>query len=180
MVGMLDVVWHQWAMPYTKRTSRKSSGDGGATWRKLPTRLLLARGAQGYSQADLSRESGVADSLLSRIENEERPSLAAETLFRLATALQVRPEWLWRGTGPMMADGSDDMTSHEVLAEAVEKAHGRFHSSVIATANVFARGGERHTVDGWLTRLDEIQGALRSLLPVEGPKRGRPSRRSRS
>lgn len=165
-------------MPYYKRTSRKSSDKVTATWRKLPTRLLLARGSRGYSQADLARRSGVADSLLSRIENEERPSLAAETLFRLATALDVRPEWLWRGTGPMLADGSDDMTAHEALADAVEKVRGRFHASVIATADVFARGGERHDVEGWVTRLEEIQRALAPLLPIEKPRRGRPSRRS--
>jgi transcriptional regulator with XRE-family HTH domain len=165
-------------MPYYKRTSRKSSEKANATWRKLPTRLLLARGSRGYSQADLARHSGVAGSLLSRIENEERPSLAAETLFRLASALGVRPEWLWRGTGPMLADGSDDISSHEMLAQAVEQSRGRFHASVIATADVFARGGERHTAEGWITRLEEIQQALAPLLPVEGPRRGRPPRRS--
>lgn len=76
-----------------------------------------------------------------------------------------------------MADGSDDRASHEVLAEAGEKSRGRFHHSVVATANVFAMGGEQHTVEGWVTRLEEIQVALQPLLPREGPKRGRPPRR---
>jgi hypothetical protein len=32
-------------------------------------------------------------------------------------------------------------------------------------ANTFARNGERHTVDGWIARLEEVTEKLSPLLP---------------
>jgi transcriptional regulator with XRE-family HTH domain len=147
-------------MPYLKQRGRNST-DG--SWRGLPERLERARSARGLSQADLSRRSGVAKSLLSRIESQERPSLAAETLLRLSAALGVRPEWLWHGTGVMDAGG--ELTEHEKLAQAIEQSGRAFHRTVVAVANAFATEGERHMIDGWLDRLREIEKRLEPLLP---------------
>jgi transcriptional regulator with XRE-family HTH domain len=154
-------------MPYLKKVRSRSSaaqGGSGIAWRELPKRVEEARVARGLTQAELSRRSGVSRPLLSRIESEGRPSLAAETLLRLSAALGVRPEWLWCGTG--MMDAAGQVVEQEVLAEAVKRSTGAYELPVIAAANAFAAGGERHTVDGWLARLDEIQAMLGPLLPA--------------
>jgi transcriptional regulator with XRE-family HTH domain len=125
--------------------------------------LEQVRKARTLSQADLSRRSGVAKSLLSRLESDLRPSLAAETLLRLSSALGVRPEWLWRGEGPM--DATERNADWEQFTAALEGKASNYPAPVIAVANSLALGGERHTTQGWIARLDEIQSILAPILP---------------
>jgi hypothetical protein len=69
----------------------------------------------------------------------------------------------------------EDTSANDALAEAVRRARGKFHVCVVATANALADLGERHPIDGWLRRLDEIQGVLEPHLPaIELTRRGRP------
>jgi transcriptional regulator with XRE-family HTH domain len=150
-------------VPYLKKRKAKfeSIADGG--WREMPARLEKLRSARALSQADLSRKSGVAKSLLSRLESVERPSMAAETLLRLAAALDVRPEWLWRGEGPM--DAAEHSAERKQFTAVLEGKADKYHAAVIAVATTLAAGGERHTTAGWIARLDEIQSMLAPILP---------------
>lgn len=150
-------------MPYLKKRKGKFASIADGAWRELPVRLEAARRARALSQADLSRLSGVARSLLSRLESTQRPSLAAETLLRLSAALGVRAEWLWRGEGPM--DAVEHDTDRRQFLAAVEGRADKYPASVIAVATTFVNAGERHTTAGWLARLDEIHSILAPLLP---------------
>ena len=129
----------------------------------MPVRLEKMRRARALSQAELSRKSGVAKSLLSRLESTERPSMAAETLLRLAAALEVRPEWLWRGEGPM--DVAEQSAERRQFMAVLEGKADKYHASVLAVATTLSSGGERHTSAGWIARLDEIQSILAPILP---------------
>jgi transcriptional regulator with XRE-family HTH domain len=150
-------------MPYLKKRKAKFASIADGAWRELPVRLEAARRARALSQADLSRKSNVARSLLSRLESTERPSLAAETLLRLSDALGVRPHWLWKGTGPMnMAE--DDPELRE-FAATLDGVAAKYSASALAVAKTFATAGERHTPSGWIARLDEIESILAPILP---------------
>jgi transcriptional regulator with XRE-family HTH domain len=142
----------------------------GEAWRGFPARLRQARTKHGLSLRELARRSGVAQSLLSRLENDVRPWVAAETLLRLCETLRLRPEWLWNGEDPRDAGGgiATDATldaSAAGIDVAVSQASCAYHPSALAVARTFAARGERHTTAGWLARLDEIQGLLAPLLP---------------
>jgi len=144
----------------------------GDAWRSFPERLARARAASGLSRVELARRSGVATSLLSRLENYPRPWVAAETLLRLSQTLSVRPHWLWFGVGPQSVEELRclenepvlDATVTEILGQAISQAPRPYHAMTVATARTFAVRGERHTAAGWRARLDEIQGVLAPLV----------------
>ena len=127
------------------------------------------------SRGDLAVEAGVTESLLCRLETYARGSTEAETVFRLATALTVRPEWLWKGTEPKELAPAEkrlaelrrrlEKVDDKELEDAIVKSRRRHHPAIIGVANTFAANGERHTVDGWIARLDEIAEKLAPLLP---------------
>ena len=139
-------------------------------------RLASIRNARGLSRGDLASKAEVTESLLCRLETYPRGSTEAETIFRLATALDVRPEWLWRGIEPREISAGEkrlaelrrnfEKVTDEQLAQGLKKASHRYHHSIVAVAETFARNGERHTADGWIARLDEISEKLSPLLPV--------------
>jgi transcriptional regulator with XRE-family HTH domain len=63
-------------------------------------RLKESRGRRALRQVDLARLTGVGLATIRRIEQTDfEPRLA--TARRLATALDVRVEWMVFGTGPM-------------------------------------------------------------------------------
>lgn len=138
-------------------------------------RLVKSREERGLSRAALAEAANVTESLLCRLETYERTSTEAETIFRLANALHVRPEWLWRGVEPREVTAGEkklaelrrnyEKVQDEDLAEALRRARRRYHPSIVAVADAFARNGERHTPDGWIARLDEVAESLARLLP---------------
>ena len=66
-----------------------------AVYREFATMdLRKFRIDRGFSQADLSRRSGVDPSIISRLENRRRHRANYETTIRLARALAIRPEVL--------------------------------------------------------------------------------------
>lgn len=64
------------------------------------TRLTKARMAVPLSQTDLGKEAHIAPTQISRYESG-RAVPRGYVLGKLALALNVRPEWLARGEGPM-------------------------------------------------------------------------------
>jgi ribosome-binding protein aMBF1 (putative translation factor) len=65
---------------------------------KLGERLFEARDRAGFTLRELGERSGVSWSSISAIE-KGRQSATAETVERLAIALNVRPAWLAFGEG---------------------------------------------------------------------------------
>ncbi len=65
---------------------------------KLGERLFEARDRAGFTLRELGQRSGVSWSSISAIE-KGRQSATAETVERLAIALNVRPAWLAFGEG---------------------------------------------------------------------------------
>ncbi|MEO8797675.1 MAG: helix-turn-helix transcriptional regulator [Polyangiaceae bacterium] len=140
-------------------------------------RLARTRALRGLLLTDLATQSGVDKGQLSRLENglQSRPS--AEAVFNLSEALEVRPEWLWRGIEPMEADAAEkrlrELRQHleqqdvddEVLRSALKKVSGRFHATVFAVAKTLSLSGERHTLEGWLARFSEIEKQVKPILP---------------
>lgn len=126
-------------------------------------------------RADLAVKAAVTESLLCRLETYPRNATEAETVFRLARALEVRPEWLWWGNEPRELDASErrlaeirkrmEDVADEQLAEALKKPRRKYHPGIVAVAMTFARNGERHTAEGWIARLEEIAAKLSPLLP---------------
>jgi transcriptional regulator with XRE-family HTH domain len=158
-----------------RTAKKKKPADIAPVVQGFGGRLAEARLHGGMSQADLALASGVGTSVLSRLERETRRSTEAETLLKLSTALNVRPEWLWRGEEPMVADAARaEWKKHSAPLEDVEDANLRlaiaksrkaFHRSVLAVAVALSRDGERHSVNGWRARLEEIRDALAPILP---------------
>ncbi len=60
----------------------------------LTLRLRHFRERAGLSQAELARQSGIAQSTISRIEAGLRRDVGLETIKKLARALQVSPRSL--------------------------------------------------------------------------------------
>lgn len=155
--------------PRTKKRSQSLAGT-------FCERLVKMRNLRGLSQSDLAIRAGISKSVLSRLESFVRDSTEAETVLRLSDALGVRPEWLWWGRGPTEPDQAErrfnelrrkvekaDVEDSE-LAGALKKAKS-YHQVVVTVAGSLASRGERHTVTGWIARLDEIQEQLRAVLP---------------
>jgi transcriptional regulator with XRE-family HTH domain len=140
-------------------------------------RLVIARELRNLSRLELCERTSLSPSLLCRLEGFTRGSTEAETVFRLANALDVRPEWLWHGVEPM-EHGSPERRLRELrrklaepvsedanLARALRKEARADDAVTVAVARALAERGERHTVDGWLARLGEIREQLEPLLP---------------
>lgn len=66
---------------------------------ELASRLKTARALLGISQADLAKRIGAGQSTIASIENGRNNG--SGRLVDIAKALNVRPEWLARGEGPM-------------------------------------------------------------------------------
>ena len=155
------------------RTTKRSQSLAGT----FCERLVKMRNLRGLSQSDLAVRAGISKSVLSRLESFVRDSTEAETVLRLSDALGVRPEWLWWGRGPTEPDQAErrfnelrrklekaDVEEAD-LAAALKKAAKAYHDVVITVAGSLASRGERHTVNGWIARLDEIEEQLRAVLP---------------
>ncbi len=161
------------SMAMGRSASRKRGAHSSPS--AFGVRLAKLRDERAMTRGELALAAGVTESLLCRLETYARGSTEAETVFRLASALSVRPEWLWRGVEPKELAPAEkrlaelrkrlENVDDKELEEAVAKARRRHHPAIIGVANTFASNGERHTVDGWIARLDEIAEKLGPLLP---------------
>ncbi|MGH7282824.1 MAG: helix-turn-helix domain-containing protein [Polyangiaceae bacterium] len=138
-------------------------------------RLAWARELRGLTRAELAAKSGLTVSGLSRLEGFSKGSTEAKSVFQLARALEVRPDWLWSGEEPMelepgerrLAEIRRRLESGDIHDPRLEEALSRAPQDrvIVAVASGLARGGERHTVEGWIARLEEIRTTLEPLLP---------------
>jgi len=62
-------------------------------------RISLLRQARGMTSAELARRVGIKPPSLWQIEHGDTKSLRADTLMRLASALDTNPYYLWTGRG---------------------------------------------------------------------------------
>ena len=69
--------------------------------RDLSMRLRYARKERKLTQVELAKLSGVKQASVSDLERGESKSFRGTTLLSLARALNVSPEWLSHGRGPM-------------------------------------------------------------------------------
>lgn len=65
-----------------------------------------------WNQADLVRKSGVSKAVISVLLSDPSKGLRADSLFAIATALQVDPVWLYTG------DTSDEWQAKHGVSEA--------------------------------------------------------------
>ena len=69
--------------------------------RDTAMRLRHARKQRGLTQVKLAQLSGVKQASISDLERGESKSFRGSTLMSLAKSLNVSPEWLSHGKGPM-------------------------------------------------------------------------------
>lgn len=67
----------------------------------LGKRLRELRMERGWSQAELARRAGVSQPTISTYETNPKTEYRAHVLFKIAAALQVSPEYLRTGRGPV-------------------------------------------------------------------------------
>ena len=80
--------------PYSKAADSQGMRD-------TSMRLRHARKMRGLTQVELARLSGLKQASLSDLERGESKSFRGSTLMSLAKSLNVSPEWLSHGKGPM-------------------------------------------------------------------------------
>ena len=61
---------------------------------ELGKRIVAARAQRGWSQRELVRASGVGQNNLSVLEQGKKPGVRADTVVRLACALEVSADYL--------------------------------------------------------------------------------------
>jgi transcriptional regulator with XRE-family HTH domain len=83
------------------RPSDIGSQDNSGMARDVGVRLRHARKLRGMTQQELAKSSGVKQASISEVETGESKSPVGTNLVKLAQSLQVSPEWLASGKGPM-------------------------------------------------------------------------------
>lgn len=76
-------------------------------------RIALARDAKGWDQKSLAQAIGSTPQQVSMWESGARKTPRIQALVKLASALEVRVEWLKHGTGPMEAGPLDNLTEDD-------------------------------------------------------------------
>lgn len=79
-------------------------------------RIRALRLGLGLNQAELARRIGIKQPSLWDIEAGETKSLRADTLMRLAQALDTNPVYLWTGRGSPVAHIDPNIEEAEVVA----------------------------------------------------------------
>jgi DNA-binding Xre family transcriptional regulator len=90
------------AQPKTKEEARrKRNPDPSPEILGIPRRITFMRKERGLGLNKLADKAGIASSVLSRLEaGETVANVSAETVFRIAGALDVSVEWLVTGRHP--------------------------------------------------------------------------------
>lgn len=168
----------------------KEKLEGALRRGSLGARLRKIRRARGLTRAELAAKANLPEERVARIETRAGATAARMTLFRLANALEVRPEWLRSGAEPSTPSTVEkrlvriyaqmDIVRDAQLAEAIKQARHRYHRGIVIVASTFAEWGERHTVEGWMARLDEIAETFAPLLDDMGIRAVRARKGSRA
>jgi transcriptional regulator with XRE-family HTH domain len=98
------------------RPSDIGSQDNPGMARDVGVRLRHARKLRGMTQQELAKSSGVKQASISEVETGESKSPVGTNLVKLAQSLQVSPEWLASGKGPM--EQTDQQLPPEALSVA--------------------------------------------------------------
>lgn len=91
----------------------------------LRNRVKASRSALGISQSELARRVGVSSAAINHLESGRTAALKAETLIRLAAALQVSAYWLEHGSGAATPDARLTPDESEVMALYHALSEGR-------------------------------------------------------
>ena len=83
---------------------------GSATPNNVGTRIKAAREVIGMTRAQLSRATGLTQSL----ENGDSKGVAGENVFPIADALKISARWLLTGEEAIPVDGAAMQMSHDI------------------------------------------------------------------
>lgn len=97
-------------MPYGFPKSDGRSTLRIADPRTLAGRVQLLREAREWTQAQLAKESGLSQATVANIERGKTTGGLALTIAKIASALNVDPEWLRTGKGQPINLQSDTET----------------------------------------------------------------------
>ena len=86
--------------PYPRSDNGKPDNWGVAD-KSVGVRLRHARKLRGLKQEELAKKSGLSQSAISELEGGLSKSPWGTNLISLAQSLDVNPEWLASGKGPM-------------------------------------------------------------------------------
>lgn len=75
------------------------------------SRLKARREALGISQADFARRVGVKPPTVFEWEDEQTKNLKAKNLLKIASVLEVTPDWLLTGKGAAVLDSASPGTN---------------------------------------------------------------------
>lgn len=81
----------------------------------IGSRVKGLREARGFSGPELARRIGIKAPSLWEIENGETKSLRADTLMRLAAALDTNPYYLWTGHGSPVSPIDPDVDEAQAV-----------------------------------------------------------------
>lgn len=104
---------------------------------RLPLRLRQARRKSDLSSAAVAQSAGISHAVVRYIETDQRIP-TAETVARLARALETSPAWVAYGLGPQSNDGvaaSCDGMAERLHSARTERGHTRIELGRIAKLN---------------------------------------------
>jgi transcriptional regulator with XRE-family HTH domain len=103
-------------MQYVHIGKMKPPAEPGST---LGRRIVACREVRGWTQKRLAEEAGISIPFLSDVENDKR-SLGAEALLRLADALGASTDYLLKGVEHSSAQSASLLIPAELAAAAEE------------------------------------------------------------
>lgn len=102
------------------RVDSRGSNAKARVHSALAHRLREARLEVGMTQEELSAAIGASRSLVCLFERQHRKSMSADTLLRLADALDVRPQWLLYGHEPKRHQGRPEGQINAIVLARIE------------------------------------------------------------
>ena len=131
----------------------------------IGARIAVARTQKGLTQSEVARRLGTAVLTVNRWEmGHTEPN--AKNLHALAVLLDVRPAWLFDGSGPMeeshLERDDDPLLRHPSLADFIRLRADEYSPKTITQLKTFAAadGEAPKTVDGWKWVADQLERAL--------------------
>jgi transcriptional regulator with XRE-family HTH domain len=91
----------------------------------LGERLHTLRRRKGWTLRELERQSRVSYVSISKVESGNSPQVSAETVARLADALEVSVDYLLGRTETLQAQGERDQARAHEAHNAADQAHER-------------------------------------------------------
>lgn len=127
----------------------------------IGARIAVARERKGFSQTELAKRLGTAVLTVNRWEmGHTEPN--AKNLHALAVLLDVRPTWLFDGTGPMeesrLERDDDPYRRRPILARFVAKFADKYSAETIKALEVLAfEAGHEPSLGDYLDAAEEYE-----------------------